>query len=57
MGELKKEGRLPNSSRAQQMPVKPNIFQMQRQQSSEIQQFSVAKPNTATKASATPASA
>ncbi|XP_009598098.1 bZIP transcription factor 29-like [Nicotiana tomentosiformis] len=56
MGELKKEGRLPNSSRAQQMPVKPNIFQMQRQ-SSEIQQFSVAKPNTATKASATPASA
>ncbi|XP_009803494.1 bZIP transcription factor 29 [Nicotiana tabacum] len=55
MGELK-EGRLPNSI-ARQMPMKPNMFQKQRQQSSEIQQFSVAKPNTATKASATPASA
>ncbi|XP_016451522.1 bZIP transcription factor 29 isoform X1 [Nicotiana tabacum] len=55
-GELRDEGRLPNSM-IQQMPVKHNMFPMQRQQPSQIQQLSVGKPTTASSASATPASA
>ncbi|XP_059279016.1 bZIP transcription factor 29-like [Lycium ferocissimum] len=52
-GELREEGRLPNSM-TQQMSVKHNMFQMQRQQPSQMQQLSVGK---ASASSATPASA
>ncbi|MCD7447338.1 hypothetical protein HAX54_027202 [Datura stramonium] len=52
-GELREEGRLPNSM-TQQTPVKHNLFQMQRQQPSQMQQLSVGKTSAA---SATPASA
>ncbi|KAJ8540935.1 hypothetical protein K7X08_001751 [Anisodus acutangulus] len=52
-GEFREEGRLPNSM-TQQMPVKHNMFQMQRQQPNQMQQLSVGK---ASAASATPASA
>lgn len=55
-GELREEGRLPNGM-TQQMPVKHNMFPMQRQQPSQIQQLSVGKQTTASSASATPASA
>lgn len=50
-GEFREEGRLPNT---QQMPVKHNMFQMQRQQPNQMQQLSVGK---ASAASPTPASA
>ncbi|XP_060199791.1 bZIP transcription factor 29-like [Lycium barbarum] len=52
-GELREEGRLPNSM-TQQMSVKHNMFQMQRQQPSQMPQLSVGK---ASASSATPASA
>lgn len=52
-GEHREEGRLPNNM-TQQTPVKHNMFQMQRQQPSQMQQLSVGKTSAA---SATPASA
>ncbi|KAM3341706.1 bZIP transcription factor 29 [Capsicum galapagoense] len=52
-GELREEGRSPSST-TQQSPAKHNMFQMQRQQPSQMQQLSVGK---ASATSATPASA
>lgn len=52
-GEHREEGRLPNNM-TQQTTAKHNMFQMQRQQPSQMQQLSVGK---ASAASATPASA
>lgn len=52
-GELREEGQLPNKM-TQQLPVKHNMSQMQRQQPSQMQQLSVGKTSVA---SATPASA
>ncbi|CAN4093950.1 unnamed protein product [Withania somnifera] len=48
-GELREEGGLPNT---QQVPVKHNMFQMQRQQPNQMQQLSVGKTSAASATSA-----
>ncbi|KAL3340860.1 hypothetical protein AABB24_029150 [Solanum stoloniferum] len=50
-GEHREEGRLPNNM-TQQTPVKHNMFQMQRQQPSQMQQLSVGKTSAASATSA-----